>query len=176
MRMIRFISIFLAATFVGAFWEAYSAEPGRATADEVVARVREAVVLLSNEGEQGLAALRKPASHFVWKDSYVFVADCESGIILANPYQLEREGKPIAAGATYAGVTAAERAAAQCAAAHRPNGGWWAYRFPEPGTQKIIRKVSYLLMVPGTNWLVGAGVYDATTSIEDLETATEAGR
>ena len=176
MRMIRFIPIVLAATLVGAFWQAPSAEPGRVTTDEVVARVREAVALLSKEGERGFAAHRKPKSHFVWKDSYVFVSDCKKGIILANPYQPEREGKPIAAGATYAGLTAAERAAAQCATVDRPNDGWWAYHFPEPGTQKIIRKVSYLLMVPGTKWLVGAGVYDATTPIEDLEKATEAGR
>ena len=176
MRMIQFVSIFLAATLVGTFWHARSAEGDRATAAEAVAKVREAVALLSKEGEDGLAVFRKSKSRFVWKDSYVFVTDCERGIILAHQYPPERVGKPIAAGPTYAGVTAAERAAAQCAAALRPGGGWWEYRFPEPGTQNIARKVSYLLTVPGKTWVVGAGVYDSTTPIEDFEKITKAGQ
>lgn len=176
MRITRFVSVLIAATVAGAFWNARSAEREHATAEEVVARVREAAALLAKEGEQGLAALRKPNAPFVWKDSYVFVADCDRGIILANPYQPKREGKPIAAGPTYAGVSAAERAAAQCEAALRPDGGWWAYRFPEPGTQNIVRKVSYLLTVPGSRWIVGAGVYDSTTPIEEFEKKTKAGQ
>jgi hypothetical protein len=54
MRMIQFVSIFLAATLVGTFWHARSAEGDRATAAEAVAKVREAVALLSKEGEDGL--------------------------------------------------------------------------------------------------------------------------
>ena len=174
MRIIRFITVFFIVAFVGSARPAFTAGDRQATAEEVVAKVREAVALLSREGENGLANFRKLQSPFVWKDSYVFVADCERGIILAHPYQPEREGRPIAAGPTYAGVTAAERASAQCAAARRPGGGWWAYRFPEPGTPNVVRKVSYLLMVPGRRWIAGAGVYDATTPIKDFEAITGA--
>jgi cytochrome c len=172
MRMIRIVLVFLIITFVGVSRLAVSGEGRQATAEEVVAKVREAVALLSREGEKGLANFREPQSSFVWKDSYVFVADCERGIILAHPYQPEREGSLIAAGPTYAGVTAAERASAQCEAARQPGGGWWAYRFPKPGTTNVVRKVSYLLMVPGSRWIAGAGVYDATTPIKDFEAIT----
>lgn len=153
---------------------AHSAESEQATAKEAVAKVREAVALLSREGEKGLAAFRKQKPPFVWKDSYVFISDCARGTILAHPYQPAREGEPIAAGPTYAGVTAAERAAAQCKAALRPGGGWYAYSFARPGTSDIVRKVSYLLKVPGSGWIAGAGVYDAKTPIEDFEKLTEA--
>jgi cytochrome c len=161
MRMIRIVLVFLIITFVGVSRLAVSGEGRQATAEEVVAKVREAVALLSREGEKGLANFREPQSSFVWKDSYVFVADCERGIILAHPYQPEREGSLIAAGPTYA-------------AARQPGGGWWAYRFPKPGTSNAVRKVSYLLMVPGSRWIAGAGVYDATTPIKNFEAITGA--
>ena len=151
-----------------------AAEGERATAEEVVDKVKQAAAVLAEEGEAGLASFRGPRSPYIWKDTYVFVSDCDRGIVLAHPFQPEREGKPIADGATYGGVTAAERAEAQCAAARRPGGGWWAYRFPEPGGAELVRKVSYLLLVPGRSWIVGAGVYDETTPIEEFEPVSRA--
>ncbi len=42
------------------------------------------------------------------------------------------------------------------------------YDFPEPGGTQPTRKVSYLLAAQGTPYVVGAGIYDATTKVEDL--------
>ncbi|MDF3016155.1 MAG: cache sensor protein type 2 [Thermomicrobiales bacterium] len=39
---------------------------------------------------------------------------------------------------------------------------------PEPGGTQPTRKVSYLLAAQGTPYVVGAGIYDALTKIEDL--------
>ena len=49
-----------------------------------------------------------------------------------------------------------------------PGGGWYAYPFPKPGAGEPSRKVSYLLPVPGTTWIVGAGVHDENDTIEEL--------
>lgn len=147
-----------------------------ATPAEVAANVRAAAALLEAKGRSGLAALKDRHGPFVFKDSYVFASDCGSGTILAHPIQPERNGQPIAAGASYGGISAADRAKAQCAVGTAPGGGWLAYPFPKPGAAEPSRKVSYLLPVPGTSWIVGAGVYDETDTIEALTRVSDAAR
>ena len=147
-----------------------------ATPAEVAAKVRAAAALLAEQGQSGLAVLKERNGPFVFKDSYVFASDCGRGILLAHPIQPERNGQPIAAGAAYGGVSAADRAQAQCAVGTAPGGGWFAYPFPKPGAAEPSRKVSYLLPVPGTSWIVGAGVYDETDTIEALTRISDAAR
>ncbi|MFO1070248.1 MAG: cache domain-containing protein [Geminicoccaceae bacterium] len=149
---------------------------GTATPQEVVEKVRAAAALLASEGEAGLAQFQGPGSAWVWKDSYVYVSSCETGRLLAHPTQPARQGQPIADGPTYGGVTAAEREKGQCAAAARPGGGWYAYPFPKPGSDAPSRKVSYLVTVPGQAMIVGAGVYDETTSEAELEAVSAAAK
>jgi signal transduction histidine kinase len=166
------------AVGVLAWLGAAGAGPARAadaaTPAEVVAQVRAAAALLAEQGEAGLALMQERDGRFVFKDSYVFVSDCGSRNLLAHPIQPERNGQPIAAGPAYAGVTAAERAEGQCAVGTRPGGGWYAYPFPKPGATEPARKVSYLLPVPGTSWIVGAGVHDETDTIEALTRISDA--
>jgi signal transduction histidine kinase len=145
-----------------------------ATPAEVVAEVRAAAALLAEQGQAGLAALQDRHGRFVFKDSYVFASDCGKGVLLAHPIQPERNGQPIAAGPAYGGLSAADRAKAQCAVGTTSGGGWWAYPFPRPGTAEPSRKVTYFLPVPGTNWIVGAGVYDETDTIEALTRISDA--
>jgi cytochrome c len=177
MRIIRLgLALWLVALGALSAATLASAEEERATAEEVVQKVKQAATVLAKEGEAGLTAFRGPQSSYVWKGTYVFVSDCDRGITLAHPFQPEREGKRIADGPTYGGVTAAERAEAQCAAARQPGGGWWTYPFPEPGRAEPVRKVSYVLLVPGRSWIVSAGVYDETTPIEEFEAVSRAAR
>ena len=146
-----------------------AAGPEQATPEEVVQKVQEAVLYLTEAGEAGLAKFRGKGSDYVWKDTYVFVSDCDKSITLAHPLMPEREGQPIAAGPTYGGVTAAWRASAQCEAGRKPGGGWFEYPFPKPGAMDPSRKISYVLAVPGTPYVVGAGVYDEETTLDELE-------
>jgi signal transduction histidine kinase len=48
-------------------------------------------------------------------------------------------------------------------------GGWFEYPFPKPGEERPSRKVTYMLAVPGTSYVVGAGVYGETVSLGELE-------
>jgi hypothetical protein len=145
-----------------------AAGPGHATPEEVVGKVREAARYLAEAGGEGLARFKGKGSEYVWKDTYVFVSDCNKRTIVAHPTMPERDGKPIAAGPAYGGVTAAQRADAQCEAARKPGGGWFEYPFPKPGEEQPSRKVTYMLAVPGTPYVVGAGVYDETVTLEQL--------
>jgi signal transduction histidine kinase len=43
--------------------------------------------------------------------------------------------------------------------ARDPDGGWLEYPFPKPGEEQPSRKITYMLAVPGTPYVVGAGVY-----------------
>ena len=132
-------------------------------------KVREAARYLAEGGGEGLARFKGKGSEYVWKDTYVFVADCNKRTIVAHPTMPERDGRPIADGPTYGGVSAAQRADAQCGAARRPGGGWFEYPFPKPGEERPSRKITYMLAVPGTPYVVGAGVYDETLTLEQLQ-------
>ena len=148
---------------------AEAAGPGHATPEEVVGKVREAARYLAEVGGEGLARFKGGGSEYVWKDTYVFVADCNKRTIVAHPTMPERDGRPIADGPTYGGVSAAQRADAQCEAAGRSGGGWFEYPFPKPGEDWPSRKIAYMLAVPGTPYVVGAGVYDETVTLGELE-------
>ncbi len=54
----------------------------------------------------------------------------------------------------------------------RLHGGWFEYPFPKPGEKGPSRKVTYMLAVPGTPYVVGAGVYDETVTLEQLQAAS----
>ena len=56
-----------------------------------------------------------------------------------------------------------------CTEGRKPHGGWVEYNFPKPGGTQPERKVTYLLAAQGTPYVVGAGIYDATAKIEDLD-------
>src|SRR3954471_12844295 len=157
-----------AAAVLGVAGAVQAGGPGHATPEEVVGKVREAARYLAETGGEGLARFKGRGSEYVWKDTYVFVADCDKRTIVAHPVMPERDGKPIADGPTYGGVTAAQRADAQCEAARRPGGGWFEYPFPKPGEERPSRKVTYMLAVPGTPYVVGAGVYDQTVTLGKL--------
>lgn len=155
---------FLAA---GAAWSA--GEDGRATPDEVVAMVRAASALLAEQGEAGLETIRGANSAFVWKDSYVFVVNCEADQVLANPAFPEHEGGDIR---QHTDVSGYQYGQELCEVAERPDGGWVEYVWPRPGDDEPQRKVSYVISVDGLPYQVGAGLYDDTISVGELAAMT----
>jgi methyl-accepting chemotaxis protein len=107
----------------------------------------------------------------VWKDSYLTVVSCEGGtaVGVAHPIRPELTGKPLAQTLTFGPKPGEQLAADFCTEGQKPSGGWVAYDFPKPGGTQPERKVSYLLAAQGTPYVVGAGVYDATAKVEDLD-------
>jgi cytochrome c len=145
-----------------------------ATAAEVIAKVKEAAAFLSEKGEAGLAQFNDPKSPWSWKDTYVFVFDCGKGIIVGHPSK------------ALVGATLADRVdkngfkynVALCEEAAKPNGGWVEYwrksdAADKKGEAEFRRKVSYMLKVPGQPYEVGAGIYEPTMTVDELNKMLE---
>src|SRR5438045_5886959 len=62
-----------------------SAGQEKATAQEVVEKVRQAANTLSQSGKAGLAQFDKKEGPWVWKDSYIVDVDCVKESIAAHP-------------------------------------------------------------------------------------------
>lgn len=146
------------------------------TPEEIISKVRSAATYLSKEGADGLANFNRASSEYVWKDSYVFVYNCDGDIVAAHPVTESR-------GVSITGLTDGNGKAfgtELCKAAETPNGSWAEYQWPRPTkeretdnlayTGQPIRKVSYMLAVDvdGTPYQVGAGMFDETTNLHDL--------
>jgi cytochrome c len=163
----------LALGFVLAGVGTARAEQDLATPQEVIQRVKQAAQNLAQSGDAGLATFSSKNATSVWKDSYTFVVSCEGGtaVGVANPV---RPGGPVplAQDLTFGPKSGEQIAANFCTAGRQPHGGWVEYNFPKPGETQATRKVSYLLAVEGTPYIVGAGLYDEKAQIEDLDRLT----
>ncbi len=161
----------LALGFVLACVGAARAEQDRATPQEVIQRVQQAVQDLAKSGEAGVATFSSQNATSVWKDSYTFVLSCEgeTAVTVANPVRPEPMGKPMAQILTFGPKSGEQIAADLCAAGRQPHGGWVEYNFPKPGETQAMRKVSYLLAAQGTPYVAGAGLYDEKAKVEDLD-------
>lgn len=153
-----FASLSLAAV---AHADSGQADPAHADSGEVVLKVEQAVALLRDHGDAALAALRDPHGRFVWKDTYVFVVNCDDDIVVSNPAFPERVGGDIKQHTDYAGK---QYGLELCRTASRPGGGWIEYVWLPPGTDTPKRKLSFVRSVPGRPYQVGAGVYDHSTA------------
>ena len=142
----------------------------KATAQDVVAKVKEAASVLSKTGD--VAQFNKKQSPWVWKDTYVFIQDCDKKIIAAHPIRADLVGQPLTSVKDTQGKSLYPDPAKHCAAARKPSGVWIEYRWPKPGETEGVRKVTYHLGAKGTPYVVGAGVYDDKASIAELSKLT----
>ena len=138
----------------------------KATAQEVVAKVREAASTLSKTGD--VAPFNQKQSPWVWKDTYIFVDDCDKKVQVAHPIKPELVGKDFMSIKDTKGKALYPDAVAFCNAAKKPSGTWIEYSWPKPGEKEGSRKVSYYLSAPGTPYVVAAGVYDDKATIAEL--------
>lgn len=133
---------------------------------EVVEKVREAAAFIESAGEKGLEEFMDKNSRWVWKDTYVFVLDCEKGVNAAHPIKPKMVGmKQLGLRDTSGKLFFAEF----CSVAKKPNGGWVEYMWPKVGEKTPSRKITYVMQVPGTPYQTGAGIYDENASMAELE-------
>ena len=167
----RTVTAALAVSFILACAGSAGAQQDHATPQEVVQRVQQAAQAIAKQGEAGLAIYSSKNDISVWKDSYVFVVNCEGGsaVTVAHPVRLELKGQAAAQALKYGPRPGEQLGADYCTQGRKPHGGWVEYNFPEAGGTQPERKVSYFLAAQGAPYVAGAGVYDATTKIEDLE-------
>jgi hypothetical protein len=137
-----------------------------ATAEEVVAKVREAASTLSKTGD--LTPFKQKDGPWVWKDTYVFVNDCDTKLVAANIVRPDQVGQDFGTIKDTRGKTLYPDREAYCNAAKKPSGNWIEYWWPKPGQKEGSRKVSFYLHAKGTPYVVGAGVYDDKATIAEL--------
>jgi cytochrome c len=135
-----------------------------ATAQEVVAKVREAASTLSKTGD--LAQFQQKQGPWVWKDTYIFVEDCDKKVQAAHPIKPELVGTDFVSLKDTKGGTVFP--ADFCDAAKKPSGVWFEYWWPKPGEKEGSRKLAYGLSAKGTKYVVAAGVYDDKATIKEL--------
>lgn len=160
------ISWLLPLFFAGILWYNHSHRKASQTATpmEVIMKVRQAAMLLSQQGKEALTILRDSNSAFTWKDSYVFVVNCGADLVMANPAFPEREGSEILQHTDYQGKSYGLELCD--AASHK--GTWIQYSWPKAGETTPLQKVGYLISVPGQPYQVGAGIYDSTYTLQEL--------
>lgn len=140
---------------------AFAAE--KATPEEVMAKVKEAVKLISEKGEAAYPIIRDPKGPFVWKDSYIFVGDLDGRMLVhINP---KLEGKNLIGAKDASGkLFQAEMINGVKAS---PTGNWIEYQWVKPEEKTASQKVSYTIAVPNTTVYAGAGVWDV--SLEEVK-------
>jgi hypothetical protein len=135
-----------------------------ATGQEVVAKVREAASTLSKTGD--VAQFQQKQAPWVWKDTYIFVEDCDKKVQAAHPVKPELVGTDFVSLKDTKGKTVFP--ADFCDAAKKPSGVWFEYWWPKPGEKEGSRKIAYGLSAKGTPYVVAAGVYDDKANIKEL--------
>ncbi|MDD2815120.1 MAG: cache domain-containing protein [Thiotrichaceae bacterium] len=137
---------------------------GHATPEEVIAKVRAAAEVLKTDAD--LAQFNEiEGNPWVWKDTYIFVYNCEADKMSAHPIKESLIGKPIMSLRDYAGNLFFEE---MCRAALEPDGGWVKYSWPKPGDTEGSPKFSYNLQAQDSKYQVGAGIYGDNTTVETL--------
>ena len=137
-----------------------------ATAQDVVAKVREAASALAKTGD--LAQFSHKQGPWVWKDTYIFVLNCDKLTQAAHPLRPDLVGTEISSIKDPKGKAIFPDPKEVCEAARKPSGTWVEYSWAKPGEKEGSRKVSYLLSAKGTPYVVAAGVYDDKASIAEL--------
>ena len=137
-----------------------------ATPQEAYAKVTAAAIYLAKTGEDGIESLGNADRGFIWKDSHVWVARCESNSCIPNPRsraaQLKiTEAKCFKTGKLYI--------LDLCDRVDNPRGAWTTYYVQAQGTQQPRRMVAYMRQVAGRPFQVIASVADAVSTMDDLE-------
>ncbi len=168
--MLRKCMIFLFVAVFTLFCGATLKAQDKATPEEVIQKVREAAKFLAEKKEAGLDEFNKKDGKWVWKDTYVFVFNCDEGKIVAHPIKPQLIGKNLIGLKDVKGNLFFVQL---CEAAKNPKGGWVEYWWPKPGEKTPSRKITFMIKVEGTPYQVGAGVYDDTISVDELNKLLE---
>ena len=134
------------------------------TFDVIITKVRLAARVLEEKGAAGLSEFNSPSGAWIWADTYIFVFNCDEGIIAAHPNNDligVRLDTLIDVHGTYLGLDL-------CEAAVMEKGGFTEYWWEKLGEEKPSRKIGFMIQVPGQPYQVTAGIYDDTTTIEEL--------
>ena len=157
--MRKIISITLVVVF--GICLAATAFADKATKQEIIAKVKEAAKMITNEGQDAaFAEINNKEGKFVWKDTYVFVVDLE-GTLVARAFRQKGIGKNLMNWQDKSNPPR-QPIKEMVDLAKKKGEGWVDYMYPKPGGDYDTpsKKISYIYRVPGQNLFVGAGIYE----------------
>jgi hypothetical protein len=134
----------------------------KATVKEVMAKVKEAASTLSKTGDVG--QFNQKQGPWVWKDTYIFVEDCNKKIMAAHPMRPDLVGKDLKSIKDAKGENLYPDPEGFCKSVKVRHGGIWhsglfrGYWWPKPGEEVVVRKLTYHLSAEGTPYVVSSGV------------------
>jgi hypothetical protein len=138
----------------------------QATAQEVVNKVREAASTLSKTTD--VAEFNEKQGPWVWKDTYVFIQDCDKKVVAAHPIKPEQIGKDLTS------VKDAKSGKSifpegWCKRVENASSGVWTeYMWPRPGEKEGSRKLAYCLRAKGSPYVACSGIYDDKMTIAEV--------
>ena len=136
-----------------------------ATIEEVYKKVMDAVMVLTNLGDEGIEAFKDPEGEFVWKDALVAIVDCEKGMCIAHPDPkiCNTEVKDFKCRKTGVAIF---RSLCQEAGS---NGTWVEYWVPKSqGGNRLYRKITFAVRMDDSAYLVMSGIFNESMSIKEL--------
>jgi hypothetical protein len=139
-----------------------------ATPQDVVAKVREAAITLSKTGD--VKQFDERQGPWVWKDTYIFIYDCDKKVMAAHPIKPEMIGQEISTikDAKYGKILIPDAAAFCKTVRDTASGVWKEFWWPKPGEKEASRKLLYYVSAKGTPYLAASGVYDDKATIAEL--------
>ena len=141
----------------------------KATPDEVYNLILSAIPIIEKLGDEGLKAFNDPKGEFVYKDTYVFAVNCDSLEIVAHPSP-KMIGYKMGSGLDKNPDPAKKVVVGNklCEAGDKPYGEWVAYYWTKLNDPQPYRKISFSIKVAGTKYILVAGIYDETASVDEL--------
>jgi len=130
----------------------------------VIAKVEEAHALLSVEGAAAFPKFRGKDSPFLYGGTYIWIHTLADGTMLMHPIKHKMEGKTLIALKDKKGK---RFFTAMNELVQAEGDGWVEYYWPNPATNEIVRKVSYVkkcTLPDGTDVVIGSGIYKGSES------------
>ena len=149
-----------------------TARDGNTPPAVITAKVAVACALLEKEGTAAFAKFQSKGSEFLYEDTYMWIHSLDDGTMLMHPMKQKLNGKNIIGLKDKKG----KRFFSTMNKAVKANGeAWVEYYWPKPGSDEIVRKISYVkgcTLPDGQNVVVGSGLYkydDATVADLDIQ-------
>ena len=128
--------------------------------ESIIAKVDEACALLSKEGQAAFPQFKGKGSPFLYEGTYIWIHGLKDSVMLMHPIKYKMEGNNLVGLKDKNGkrffVTMNELVTEK-------GQGWVEYMWPTPGTNEVVRKVSFVkkcTLPDRTEVVVGSGIYN----------------
>jgi hypothetical protein len=130
----------------------------KATKDECVAMCKKAAQVGLDQGvDELLRQANDPKGPFVWKDTYIFIANLDTNQVVAHPIRAGLVGKDMSG---IKDINGKMFYIETLNIAREKGEGWIDYMWPKPGEKAPSSKSSYVYRLPGLPYALIAGVYN----------------